>query len=82
MNEILYEALGIIATLFVLVSFLFTNEKRIRQINIIGAVLFVIYGVIIGAHAVYILNGALIFIHIYKLLKQRNAKEGTDESDS
>ena len=79
MNEILHEALGIIATLFVLVSFLFTNEKRIRQINIIGAVLFVVYGIIISAHSVYILNGALIFIHIYKLFKQ---KEGKDEGDS
>ena len=82
MNEIIYEAIGIIAMLFVLASFLFTNEKKIRQINIIGAVIFVVYGIIIGAHAVYLLNGALIFIHIYKLLKQKNAKEDTDESDS
>ena len=70
----LHEALGIVATLFVLVSFLFTNEKRIRQINIVGAVLFVIYGVIIGAISVYVLNGALICIHIYKLYKQRGNK--------
>jgi len=69
----IHEALGIVATLFVLLSFLFTNEKRIRQINIIGAVLFVIYGIIISAISVYILNGALIIIHIYKLLKQRGA---------
>jgi len=67
----MHEILGIIATLFVLVSFLFTNEKRIRQINIIGAVLFVVYGIFIGAISVYILNGALILIHIIKLYKQR-----------
>ena len=67
----MHEILGIIATLFVLVSFLFTNEKRIRQINIIGAVLFVVYGIFIGAISVYILNGALILIHIIKLHKQR-----------
>jgi len=67
----MHEALGIVATLFVLLSFTFTNEKRIRQINIVGAVLFVIYGIIIGALSVYLLNGALIIIHIYKLLKPK-----------
>ena len=72
----MHEILGIIATLFVLISFLFTNEKRIRQVNIVGAVLFVVYGIIIGAISVYILNGALILIHIFKLLKQkRNEKK-------
>ena len=67
----MHEILGIIATLFVLVSFLFSNEKRIRQINIVGAVLFVIYGIYIGAISVYVLNGALILIHIFKLWKNR-----------
>ena len=67
----MHEILGIIATLFVLASFTFSAETRIRQINIVGAVLFVIYGIIIGAISVYVLNGALILIHIYKLWKKR-----------
>jgi len=67
----MHEIIGIIATLFVLLSFIFNNETRIRQINIVGAVLFVVYGIIISALSVYILNGALIIIHIYKLLKMR-----------
>ena len=71
----MHEILGIVATLFVLVSFLFTNEKRIRQVNIVGAVLFVVYGIIISAMSVYILNGALILIHIFKLYKQRGKDE-------
>jgi len=67
----MHEIIGIVATLFVLVSFLFTSEVRIRQINIIGAVIFVVYGIIIGAISVYVLNGALIIIHIYKLYKHK-----------
>ena len=74
----MHEIIGIVATLFVLLSFLFTAEKRIRQINIIGAILFVIYGVIIGALSVYILNGALILIHIFKLYKQRKGSSDKD----
>jgi len=69
-----HEIIGIIATGFVLLSFLFTEEKRIRQINIIGAAIFVVYGIIISAISVYILNGALILIHIYKLYKGRRRK--------
>ena len=70
----MHEIIGIVATLFVLLSFIFTAEKRIRQINIIGAVLFVVYGIVIGAISIYILNSALIIIHIYKLYKQRGGQ--------
>ena len=70
----MHEILGIIATLFVLASFTFNTETRIRQINILGAVLFVIYGIYIGAISVYVLNGALILIHIYKLWKSKKRK--------
>jgi len=79
-ETLMHEILGIIATLFVLLSFTFTSEKRIRQINIVGAVLFVVYGIIIVAHSVYILNGALILIHIYKLYKKRRLTQ--DEGNS
>ena len=63
----MYEAIGIIATLFVLGSFLVDGERKIRKINILGAILFVVYGVLIGALSVWLLNGALLVIHIYKL---------------
>ena len=64
------EALGILATIFVLISFLFNNTKNIRIVNIVGAILFVVYGLLLGAFSVWLLNGALIAIHIYYLLKK------------
>ena len=64
------ETIGITATLFVLVSFLFKKERKIRLVNIIGASLFVIYGALNGAFSVWLLNGALIIIHIIFLLKK------------
>ena len=78
MNEILdfmmsVEGLGIVATLFVLASFLLSGEKKIRSINILGSVLFVVYGIMINAVSVWLLNGMLIFIHIYKIIKLKNA---------
>lgn len=64
-----YEIIGIIATLFVLLSFLMKKIELVRIINIIGATLFVIYGVLIGAFSTWLLNALLIIIHIVYLIK-------------
>lgn len=64
-----YEILGTIASLFVLISFLMKGEKNIRLINIIGAFIFVIYGILISAFSIWFLNGVLLIIHIIKLIK-------------
>ena len=65
----MYEIIGVIASVIVLISFVMNGEKKIRIINIIGALLFVIYGVLINAFSVWFLNGALFFVHTYKLIK-------------
>lgn len=62
-----YELIGMLGTIFVLVSFLQKNEEKIRQINIIGASLFIIYGIITKTYSTAILNTALFFIHLIKL---------------
>ncbi len=63
------EILGISATVFVLISFLMKDAVGIRKINIIGAFLFVIYGVLINSISVWLLNGVLLIVHIYHLRK-------------
>lgn len=67
----LYEAIGIMATLFVLASFLVNDIKTVRTINIIGAALFVIYGVLIGAFSTWLLNAILMFVHFFYLMKTK-----------
>lgn len=64
-----YEIIGTLASIIVLLSFLVAGEKRIRAVNIIGAIVFVIYGLLINAFSVWFLNGALTIIHLYKLYK-------------
>lgn len=71
----MYEIIGIMASLFVLTSFVFRGEATIRKINIIGASLFVIYGLLIGALSVWLLNGTLIAIHIHYLSKMNKSTE-------
>jgi hypothetical protein len=68
------EFWGIIATLFVLASFLFNEEKYIRMVNIIGALIFVGYGIVLQAHSVWILNGVLVIVYVWKLVKMGRQK--------
>jgi hypothetical protein len=62
-----YELLGLLGTIFVLLSFIQNDEKKIRKINIIGAVLFVCYGLITKTYSTALLNLCLCVIHIIKL---------------
>lgn len=65
------EAIGLIATCFVLLSFLMRQERRIRLVNIVGAALYCVYGCTIHSISTVVLNGTLIFIHIYFLTKRK-----------
>lgn len=69
-----HELIGLCGTAFILVAFMFNNEREIRIFDTIGAVLFVVYGVIIGAYSNVILNGALIVIQLVKLHRMKENK--------
>lgn len=78
-----YEIIGIIGTIFVLVSFLQKSEEKIRKVNIIGASFFVIYGITTKTYSTAVLNAALLFIHITKLnlvSKIKNQVRRTNEN--
>ena len=69
-----YEIIGLLATLFVLLSFLMKKIELVRIINIIGATLFVVYGILINSLSTWLLNGVLIIIHIIYLVKKGGHK--------
>ena len=72
------EIIGLVATILVLISFLFKNVRTIRLISIVGCIVFVVYGIMISALSIWLLNGLLIFIHIYFLLRLYIGKTSTD----
>lgn len=61
------EIIGTLASVLILISFMFNDEKKIRMTNIVGAGIFVVYGLLTNAFSVWFLNAGLILIHIYKL---------------
>lgn len=66
------EGLGIVASVLVLISFLFNNAMAIRAVNVMGAIMFVVYGIAIDAFSVWFLNGGLVLVHIYHMARMIN----------
>lgn len=63
------EVLGLIASCIIFASGLMQSEKKLRAVDSVGSVLMSIYGILIGAPSVIILNGGLAIAHVYRLYK-------------
>lgn len=61
------EIFGILGTIFIIIAFTQNGEKHIRILDMIGAILFIIYGFLINSFSTLLLNGILIVVQIYKL---------------
>ncbi|HMP73466.1 MAG TPA: hypothetical protein PKE55_09415 [Kiritimatiellia bacterium] len=65
------EWIGYIASAIIAVSLLITNLWYFRWINLVGAVLFSVYGMLIGSVPVALMNGLIAGIDIYFILQMR-----------
>lgn len=63
------ELLGIIATLFIVVAFLQSGELKIRILDAVGAILFIVYGICIHSFSTVLLNSILVGVQIYKIVR-------------
>lgn len=62
------DIVGYLASVFIILSFVFSNIKTIRIINSIGCVCFVIYAAVYKAWPVLIPNAILLFVQVYYLI--------------
>ena len=60
MNPVLLDWIGYIASLIVLVSLLMSSVKKLRWINLGGALLFGIYGFLIGSLPTGFMNFGIV----------------------
>lgn len=68
-KELLIELFGYLGSFLVLISFLMTSVVKLRVINTIGSVIFMIYALIIKSYPTAVMNGALVIVNIYYLYK-------------
>lgn len=61
------EALGYVASILVAISLMMRSILRLRLINLLGAAAFALYGLLIGAYPVAVVNLLIIGINLYYL---------------
>jgi hypothetical protein len=69
------EWLGYIASLIVLVSLLMSSVKRLRWINMTGSLVFAVYGFLISAYPVAVMNLGIVMINSYYLYQMYSKKD-------
>ena len=66
-----WEIFGYIGTALILISFLIENVFKLRLVNTVGAVFWIIYGIGISAGPTIVVNSCVIIIHLYWFYKHR-----------
>jgi hypothetical protein len=70
-----YEIIGYIASALIALSLTMSSILRLRVINLVGAVFFTVYGLLIQAYPVAAVNFFIILIDLYYLVEMYRAKE-------
>jgi len=69
------ECLGYLASVLVAISFLMKSIKKLRFINMVGGICFIIYAVAINAIPVALINLFTVCINVYYLTKKNTSKQ-------
>ena len=62
-----YEIIGYVASLLVAVSLMMRSVLKLRVINLLGAAVFTLYGLLISAYPVTVMNLFIMLIDLYYL---------------
>ena len=80
-KELLIELFGYLGSFLVLISFLTTSLVKLRVINTIGSLIFMIYALIIHSYPTALMNGFLIIINIHHIVKESQIDKEYDIID-
>lgn len=74
-NVPLIEWIGYAASAMIAISLLMTSIVKLRILNTIGCILFVIYGTTVKAYPVAVANAIIIIINMYNLYKLKKVEQ-------
>ena len=63
------EIFGTIAGVLMLTSFLMPRQLLIRIIGLVACAFFLVYGVLLSAYSLWILNSVMVLINIFYIVK-------------
>ena len=74
-NHFVLELIGYAGSVLIAISLMMTSILRLRLINLAGSAVFSIYGLLIGAYPVAVLNGFIVVVNAFHLARIFRAKE-------
>ncbi len=75
MDNAIYQWIGYAGSVLIAVSLMMKNIYHLRRINLIGASTFSLYGYLVGAYPVVILNGFIALVDIYYLIRMKKEED-------
>ncbi len=69
------DYLGYLASTIVLISLLMSSAKKLRWINLFGSLIFAVYGFLVKAYPVGLMNSIIVIINIYYLYRMYSSKD-------
>ncbi len=72
---LIYELVGYVGSVLVAVSLMMKSLLRLRVINLVGALFFVLYGLLISALPVAFLNALIVGVNVYYLAQMWKQKD-------
>ena len=75
------ELIGIMASVVIVISLFMNGESKLRTLNIVGSIVFIVYGVLIGSVSVVFLNAVSTIVNGVKIHRLRKEKTNEDISN-
>lgn len=69
------EYVGYLASLIILVSLLMSSVKKLRWINLLGSLIFMVYGYLNQVYPVAVMNGGIVIINVVYLFQMYKKKD-------
>ena len=69
------EIVGYVASVLVAISLMMSSILKLRVINLVGSLAFTVYGVLIQAYPVAVVNGLIVLINLYYLRQMLGSRE-------
>lgn len=73
-----YELIGYVGSALVVISLMLRSILRLRVVNLVGAAVFALYGVLIAAPPVWAVNGAIVLIDLWHLRRMLTDAEDVE----
>lgn len=75
MSDSIIEYIGYGAMAFIGISFLMKDIRKLRLLNLIGAGLFIFYGILLMQPPIYLLNSFIVLVNLYYLFQKKETEK-------